>query len=96
MTVNLLSQGASITGMTVHLAGSSRDVVLGYAQAEDYASDPFYMGATTENFQSQASHSPLTLMKWPAPTYFTEEPAGCTSKPLNRHIAVMILRLRCL
>ncbi|MBT6181667.1 MAG: hypothetical protein HOI00_06955, partial [Halieaceae bacterium] len=46
MTVNVLSQGASITGMTVQLAGRSRDVVLGYSSAEDYASDPFYMGST--------------------------------------------------
>ncbi|MDA9915644.1 galactose mutarotase [Luminiphilus sp.] len=46
MTVNVLSQGASITGMTVQLAGKSRDVVLGYSSAEDYASDPFYMGST--------------------------------------------------
>ena len=46
LTVNVLSQGASIAGITVHLAGRSRDVVLGYSSAKDYSSDPFYMGST--------------------------------------------------
>ena len=46
LTINVLPRGASITGMTVHLADMTRDVVLGYTSAKDYASDPFYMGST--------------------------------------------------
>lgn len=46
LTINVLPRGASITGMTVHLADMTRDVVLGYSSAKDYASDPFYMGST--------------------------------------------------
>ena len=46
LTVNVLPQGASISGITVHLADRSTDVVLGYSSTKDYSSDPFYMGST--------------------------------------------------
>jgi aldose 1-epimerase len=46
LTVNVLPQGASISGITVHLADRSTDVVLGYSSTKDYSSDLFYMGST--------------------------------------------------
>lgn len=46
LTVKVLPQGASISGITVHLADSSTDVVLGYSSTKDYSSDLFYMGST--------------------------------------------------
>lgn len=59
--VTLLNHGARLTRIELQLPGGIRNVILGYENATDYLTDPYFMGATVGRFCNRIARARFNL-----------------------------------
>ncbi|MGS0498921.1 aldose epimerase family protein [Pseudoalteromonas mariniglutinosa] len=60
-TISIINYGARLTSWVTHVDGVKRNIILGYANINDYLTDPFYLGAVAGPYANRLKDAQIHI-----------------------------------
>ncbi|MDO6712388.1 MULTISPECIES: hypothetical protein [Aliiglaciecola] len=60
-TISIINYGARLTSWVTHVDNKKRNIILGYANINDYLSDPFYLGSVAGPYANRLSNAQIHI-----------------------------------